>query len=106
MELWHLCINNFKPENLIKHFRVGSDMKLEFWKLTGAGNDFVALDNRDAHIPETGRKERIIKWCRRGLSIGADGVLLIEPSTTARPAATAVAVLRASPRCLALQTSK
>ncbi|PKO17638.1 diaminopimelate epimerase [candidate division BRC1 bacterium HGW-BRC1-1] len=58
-------------------------MKLEFWKLTGAGNDFVALDNRDGHIIETGRKERIAKWCRRGLSIGADGVLLIEPSTTA-----------------------
>ena len=58
-------------------------MKMEFWKLTGAGNDFVALDNRDGHIAEEGRRERVAKWCRRGLSIGADGVLMIEPSATA-----------------------
>lgn len=58
-------------------------MELEFWKLSGAGNDFIAIDNRDARIPEEGRSELVADWCRRGMSIGADGVLLIEPSIAA-----------------------
>ena len=58
-------------------------MELEFWKLTGAGNDFIAVDNRDGSIPEEGRAAKVADWCRRGMSVGADGVLLVEPSSTA-----------------------
>lgn len=58
-------------------------MSLEFWKLTGAGNDFVAVNNLDGRVPEEGRAALVARWCRRGLSIGADGVLLIEPSDRA-----------------------
>ncbi len=55
-------------------------MELEFWKLSGAGNDFIAMDNRDGRIPEAGRAALVADWCRRGMSVGADGVLLVEPS--------------------------
>lgn len=54
-------------------------MELEFWKLSGAGNDFIAIDNLTGIVPEEGRAARIARWCRRGTDVGADGVLLIEP---------------------------
>lgn len=55
-------------------------MELEFWKLSGAGNDFVAVNNMDGKLPEEGRQELIAAWCRRGMSIGADGALILEPA--------------------------
>lgn len=53
-------------------------MELEFLKLSGAGNDFIVFDNRKGVVPEVGRRELFIDWCRRGMSIGADGLLLVE----------------------------
>ena len=51
-------------------------MNLQFYKMSGAGNDFVVVDNRDLNIPSGKREEWIEKVCRRGLSIarwfGAD----------------------------------
>lgn len=58
-------------------------MELEFWKMSGAGNDFIVIDNRDLRLPEEGRQKLFSHWCRRGISVGADGVLLVEPSTQA-----------------------
>lgn len=58
-------------------------MKLQFTKMTGAGNDFVVIDNRDGKVPEAGRRARIEQWCRRRVDIGADGVLLVEPAQEA-----------------------
>lgn len=55
-------------------------MELEFWKLSGAGNDFIAVDNMDRSLPEEGRRELFSKWCVRGMSIGADGMLILEPA--------------------------
>ncbi len=55
-------------------------MELEFTKLSGAGNDFVVIDNTDGKLAEAGRRELFSGWCRRGMAIGADGVLLVEPS--------------------------
>ncbi len=55
-------------------------MELEFYKLSGAGNDFIVIDNMDRKIPEEGRRELLSTWCRRGMSIGADGALLVEPA--------------------------
>jgi diaminopimelate epimerase len=51
-----------------------------FHKMSGAGNDFVVLDNRDGSVPVEGRERWIAAVCRRGLSVGADGVLLVEPA--------------------------
>ena len=47
-------------------------------KMSGAGNDFVVLDRETARaIPDLAGWARRV--CRRGLSVGADGVLVVGP---------------------------
>ena len=53
-------------------------MTLSFWKMNGAGNDFVMLDNRDRAL--TLDKESIARLCDRHRGIGADGLLMVEPA--------------------------
>ena len=48
-----------------------------FYKLSGAGNDFIALVSPAAAEPGPSPAE-IRAWCRRGLSLGADGLFLLE----------------------------
>lgn len=54
---------------------------LSFSKMAGGGNDFVVIDNRTAKIADAGELTRRI--CTRGLSVGADGLILIESSARA-----------------------
>lgn len=51
---------------------------VSFWKMNGAGNDFVVLDNRDNSLSLTG--EQIARLCHRQRGIGADGLLAVEPA--------------------------
>lgn len=51
-----------------------------FAKMSGAGNDFIVFDNRDNALSPT--PEWIAKICRRGLSVGADGVMLLQSAAT------------------------
>jgi diaminopimelate epimerase len=44
-----------------------------FYKVSGSGNDFLALAE-PSHPPSP---ETIRAWCRRGVSLGADGVFVI-----------------------------
>lgn len=44
-----------------------------FFKVSGSGNDFLAL----AEPLETPPPERIETWCRRGVSLGADGLFVL-----------------------------
>ncbi len=53
-------------------------MKHHFWKMNGAGNDFIMLDNRDLALRLS--KEQIARLCDRHRGIGADGMLLVEPA--------------------------
>ncbi|HEY2572470.1 MAG TPA: diaminopimelate epimerase [Verrucomicrobiaceae bacterium] len=53
-------------------------MTLKFWKMNGAGNDFVMLDNRDLSLKLDGPS--IAQLCDRHRGVGADGVLLAEPA--------------------------
>ncbi len=53
-------------------------MTLKFWKMNGAGNDFVMLDNRDLALQLSG--QTIAQLCDRHRGVGADGVLLVEPA--------------------------
>lgn len=46
--------------------------------MSGAGNDFVCLDNRKGDLKLT--KKKIADLCHRQFGVGADGVLAIEPS--------------------------
>jgi diaminopimelate epimerase len=54
-------------------------MKLNFWKMHGARNDFVLFDNRSGEFPVEDR-EFIAHIAARKSGIGAEGVILIEPS--------------------------
>jgi diaminopimelate epimerase len=51
---------------------------LRFTKMNGAGNDFVMLDNRTGEIQL--RRDQISRICDRHRGVGADGILLLEPS--------------------------
>ena len=50
--------------------------------MSGHGNDFIIIDNSSGDISKSW-SERASVWCRRHISIGADGLLIIEPSSTA-----------------------
>jgi diaminopimelate epimerase len=56
-------------------------MKIEFSKMSGAGNDFVCVDNRTSVISNGARLARVL--CNRRSGVGADGLLLLEPSDRA-----------------------
>lgn len=58
-------------------------MQIEFEKMSGTGNDFIVVDNRNGIIPEEKIKLFAITFCPRKISVGADGVLLLENSDKA-----------------------
>jgi diaminopimelate epimerase len=53
-------------------------MLLNFYKMNGAGNDFIVIDNRDLSIQLDA--ETIEALCDRHRGIGADGLLAVEPA--------------------------
>jgi len=53
-------------------------MLLHFYKMNGAGNDFVVVDNRDLALRLT--REQIELLCDRHRGVGADGLLAVEPA--------------------------
>jgi len=46
---------------------------IPFFKVSGGGNDFLAL----AEPPATPTEEQIRSWCLRGVSVGADGLFVL-----------------------------
>lgn len=55
---------------------------MEIGKFSGAGNDFIIIDNRK-NIVQKNLNNFIIRICKRRLSIGADGLILLENSKKA-----------------------
>ena len=53
-------------------------MQINFKKMSGAGNDFIVIDNRSGLISLT--HDEIRTMCTRRTGIGADGLILIESS--------------------------
>lgn len=54
-------------------------MEIPFYKYQGAGNDFVLIDNRTLEF--SGLTQQQIEFiCHRNFGIGADGLMLLEPS--------------------------
>jgi diaminopimelate epimerase len=54
-------------------------MLINFTKMNGAGNDFVLIDNRERIIKLT--TEQVVRMCDRHRGIGADGVMMLVPSS-------------------------
>ena len=56
---------------------------IPFTKMSGTGNDFIIIDNRSGAVGDDGLTEFVQNVCRRKMSVGADGLILIEPSDSA-----------------------
>lgn len=55
---------------------------MKFWKMNGAGNDFLILNNLEEHLPSTAFPYLARTLCQRHLSIGADGLMVIDAPTS------------------------
>jgi len=55
---------------------------LRFSKMNGAGNDFLIINNLEEHLPLTAFPTIARILCHRHLSIGADGLMVVEKSET------------------------
>ena len=54
---------------------------MEFWKMNGAGNDFIIINNFKGNIPAEKFPYIAETLCERHLSIGADGFMVVaQPS--------------------------
>ena len=54
---------------------------MEFWKMNGAGNDLIVVDDRQDAIPDEKWPEIIRTVCERHMSIGADGFMVVKKPT-------------------------
>lgn len=54
---------------------------MKFWKMNGAGNDFVILNNLEEHLPADVLPQVARTLCERRLSIGADGLMVVDAPT-------------------------
>ena len=54
-----------------------------FWKMHGAGNDFVVVQTDARDMPDAEWGALAVRVCDRHLGIGADGLILVQPSRVA-----------------------
>jgi len=59
-----------------------NDRDIEFFKMSGHGNDFVVIDNMDGSL-SLDWPDHAALWCRRRIAVGADGLLVMERSEAA-----------------------
>jgi len=55
-------------------------VKIPFFKMSGSGNDFILIDNRQGVLNADHLGDFVPRVCTRKVSVGADGLILIEPS--------------------------
>ncbi len=60
-----------------------SQARIPFYKMSGSGNDFILVDNRNRIVDEENLGKWIALICRRRHSVGADGLILVEDSNRA-----------------------
>ena len=51
---------------------------MKFWKMNGAGNDFIVLNNLEEKLPAEAFPQIAKILCERHMSIGADGMMFVE----------------------------
>ena len=54
---------------------------MKFWKMNGAGNDFIILNNLEEHLDPAQFPALAKLLCERHLSIGADGLMVVDAPT-------------------------
>ena len=54
-----------------------------FYKMSGSGNDFVVVDAMTSPAEELLQPETVQAICARATGVGADGLVLLEPSSSA-----------------------
>lgn len=54
---------------------------MKFWKMNGAGNDFIIINDMDRSIAEDRWPYIARTLCQRHMSIGADGMMVVTEST-------------------------
>jgi diaminopimelate epimerase len=57
--------------------------EIPFFKMSGSGNDFILIDNRRSVVPLEDPSDFAARICRRKMSVGADGLILLEASDRA-----------------------
>ena len=55
-------------------------MGIFFTKMSGSGNDFIIIDNRESAVKTSAKRDLVSKICVPKVSVGADGVIFIENS--------------------------
>lgn len=53
---------------------------VNFFKMSGSGNDFIIVDNRSGGVDGDNIHDLARKICRRKISVGADGFILVQGS--------------------------
>ena len=53
---------------------------MDFWKMNGAGNDFIVLNDMAGALPDEKLPYIAKALCKRHLSIGADGMMVVRPA--------------------------
>jgi diaminopimelate epimerase len=61
----------------------GKEQPISFMKLSGSGNDFILIDNRDRAVDPKRAGALSAKVCTHRMSVGGDGLILIERSRRA-----------------------
>ncbi len=56
---------------------------MKFVKMHGLGNDFIMVNNLEEKLPEARLPELAARWCDRHFGVGADGLILVDPSKVA-----------------------
>jgi diaminopimelate epimerase len=54
--------------------------QIAFYKMSGSGNDFIIIDNRNSVVDEKDLPDFVARVCRRKMSVGADGFILVQDS--------------------------
>jgi diaminopimelate epimerase len=55
-------------------------VSIVFTKMSGSGNDFIIIDNRELVIEASAKRNFVSKICIPKVSVGADGVIFVEKS--------------------------
>lgn len=56
-----------------------NNQRIHFIKMTGSGNDFIIINNMNQKLASANLQDLVRLSCRRKLSVGADGLIFIEP---------------------------